>query len=118
MHHSALVGIPQRLGDLLPDFARTFQARALALFDQVVQRAPGNELHDQEGHAFVFAYVKHRHNPGMGEGPSRARFAVEPLAKFAALLALQHHGNDGLHRDDATHGRVLRPVHSPHGASP
>ena len=64
----------------------------------------------------MLADIEDGDNSGMGQGAGGARLAKESLAVFAALLAGQRPGENGLHRHDTVHGRILGAENAAHGA--
>ena len=113
------------------------------LAEKIREINPGVPVMARDNRAFALAAVSRAAEDGiaqfldLGAGlPTRpslcaAARAANPAARVAyvdfdpvvinhatALLAGKHQRNDGLERDDAIHGRVLRPVHGSHGAVP
>ena len=116
MNHALAVRVSQGFGNLLADLADALQRGALAPFDGIGERSSRHEFHHQKRHALVLADIEDGDNSGVRQSAGGARLAEESLAVFAALIAGQRRGENGLDGHDAVHGRVLGAKDAAHGA--
>ena len=117
MHDALTVCEPEGVGGLQNDLHRRRERDPLTAIENVLERAPFEQLHHDVGDVLELADVVDRHDARMAQTTGRLRFAQEAPARLdAAVLDLQ--GVDGLDRDGALDHRVGRLEHGAHRAAP
>ncbi len=107
------VGRGQARGDLHPDAQQLLQLERAELVDPLLERDPGDELHDQEGPAAPLADGMDRDDVRVADRRGRLRLAGEPptRGRVGRPLRGQH-----LDRHVSVQRRVLTLVDDPHPA--
>jgi hypothetical protein len=115
MHHAALVGEAQAVGHLDGD-AHGLRHRQGAVAHALAQVGALEQLHGEVGEVAVLAEVVGGDDVRVRELAGGARLEREALLVVAARAGVLVE-QDGLQRDDAVQGRVLRLVDDAHGAA-
>lgn len=65
----------------------------------------------------MLTQIEHRDDSRMRQRSSGARFPIEAIAEFLAVVAGQHSGQDGFYRNHSPHRRIVGAVDTAHRAS-
>ena len=111
MNDAALVGIIERMADLIEHFDRHLNRKRFLLFDQVAQAAAGHQFDHQIDRIFVLAVVEHLQDVWMAEGSDSPGFTLETGHEHFCAGQV---GLDDLDGDIARNGFLPRAVDSCH----
>jgi hypothetical protein len=113
MHDAPLVRHAQPRGNFAGDPHRRPERQRLGILEPLLERAPLQQLHGEEGNALVLAYLVDRDDVVVLQGGGRLCLAEKPLPRLlVGGLRTAHH----LEGDAAAQLRVLRQQHPAHAA--
>jgi len=112
MDDALAMGVVQGIGHRREEAQRLLGGQLSALLEDLLERLPLEELHDE----VVVPHVEDAHDVGVGEGARELRLAAEAPDQVLGRLRVHVVRAEGLDRHGPPYQRVEPFVHASHGA--